>query len=156
MLATYRKIPVTVQAVQWTGDNYTEVCKLNDQRCRLHYYGGHKTLIIETLEGEMAATLGDYIIKGVEGELYPCKASVFEKTYTAETEPRVEITLYGESVPDKPESMNINMQTKFFPCPPVLHNEEIAPEWKGRERILPYLEAILVAVMRKRKVLELK
>jgi hypothetical protein len=40
-----------------------------------------KDMIIKTLEGDMMVSEGDYIIRGIEGELYPCKASIFEKTY---------------------------------------------------------------------------
>lgn len=40
-----------------------------------------KKMIIPTLEGDMEASLGDYIIKGVNGEFYPCKPDIFEKTY---------------------------------------------------------------------------
>lgn len=42
---------------------------------------GEPTLTIQTLEGNMTARLGDYIIKGVNGEFYPCKPDIFEKTY---------------------------------------------------------------------------
>ncbi len=40
-----------------------------------------KYIVIETLEGFMNAYSGDYVIKGIEGEIYPCKASIFEATY---------------------------------------------------------------------------
>ena len=45
-----------------------------------------KILKIKTLEGEMTANVGDWIIKGVAGELYPCKPDIFEKTYEFMTE----------------------------------------------------------------------
>lgn len=48
---------------------------------QVHYDIKSKTWHIETLEGEMVAHDGDYLIQGVEGELYPCKRRVFEKTY---------------------------------------------------------------------------
>ena len=54
----YRKIPVTIEA-----------------------YQTNKEMEIETLEGTMKANKGDWIIKGVKGELYPCKPDVFEMTY---------------------------------------------------------------------------
>ena len=41
----------------------------------------HSDYVIKTLEGEMTATFGDWIIKGVKGEIYPCKSDIFEKTY---------------------------------------------------------------------------
>ena len=44
------------------------------------------TLVIHTLEGDMEASIGDYIIKGVNGEFYPCKPNIFTKTYEEVTE----------------------------------------------------------------------
>lgn len=45
------------------------------------FYKDQYELFIETLEGNMKVSVGDYIIKGVNGELYPCKPDIFEKTY---------------------------------------------------------------------------
>lgn len=78
----YRKIPIVIEAVQWTGDNYNQVCKfvgklLDRAECRNNTSG----LIIETLEGDMLASQGDYIIRGIKGEYYPCKSDIFEETY---------------------------------------------------------------------------
>lgn len=56
----YRKKPVIIEAIQFEDNPY---------------------LKIETLEGIMKASVGDYIIKGVNGEFYPCKPDIFEKTY---------------------------------------------------------------------------
>ena len=47
---------------------------------------GETTLVIHTLEGDMEASIGDYIIKGVNGEFYPCKPDIFAKTYEEVTE----------------------------------------------------------------------
>lgn len=76
----YRKKPVEIEAVQYTGDNFKEVCEfvgkiLNMTDSEQNY------IIIETLEGDMTASVGDFIIKGVHGEFYPCKPDIFEKTY---------------------------------------------------------------------------
>jgi hypothetical protein len=52
--------------------------------CKSCYFTSHgvvKDLYIDTLEGDMQASVGDYIIKGVEGEFYPCKPQIFELTY---------------------------------------------------------------------------
>ena len=84
----FRKKPVTIAAIQWTGDNFDEVkaffgedakkCSnlvdLNDQPIE-------GNLIIETLEGNHTASPGDFIIRGVKGEYYPCKPDIFEQTY---------------------------------------------------------------------------
>lgn len=79
-MAKYRKKPVEIEAIQWTGNNETEIAEFTrngnryiefeDDICR-----------IETLEGIMTASKGDFIIKGVKGEFYPCKPDIFEQTY---------------------------------------------------------------------------
>jgi hypothetical protein len=91
-MAQYRKKPVVVEAIQWDGANHREM---------FNFLGGEDTdyitasglnfyidwakveggLIIKTLEGEHIASIGDFIIKGVQGEFYPCKPDIFEKTY---------------------------------------------------------------------------
>ena len=90
----YRKKPVVVEAIQWNGTNDREMFdfltnyeKTNDfiSTSGENFYIDHEKvkggLIIKTLEGEHIATIVDYIIKGVEGEFYPCKPDIFEKTY---------------------------------------------------------------------------
>jgi hypothetical protein len=78
-MAKYRKKPVVIEAVQWTGQNFGEIHMLN------HDITGapqdSHALYIPTLEGVMRADLGDWIIKGVAGEFYPCKDSIFKATY---------------------------------------------------------------------------
>jgi hypothetical protein len=85
----YRKKPVVIDAVQWTGENLFEVI----QFCGMHPSAAHwkweeycdvvakNGLKIFTLEGHHMASIGDYIIKGVMGEFYPCKPDIFEMTY---------------------------------------------------------------------------
>lgn len=88
----YRKKPVTIEALQWTGNNHRQM---------FNFLGGEDTdymtasgtnfyidwskveggLVIKTLEGEHIASIGDWIIKGVKGEFYPYKPDVFEMTY---------------------------------------------------------------------------
>lgn len=81
-MAKYRKKPVVIEAVQWDGksgtifplapfENATKAPEVNEDG----------TLDITTLEGVMTAEIGDYVIKGVSGEIYPCKLDIFEKTY---------------------------------------------------------------------------
>lgn len=81
----YRKKPVVIEAVQWTGDNIADVSSLAmDSKNEIDVVGmqgGSLGINISTLEGEMTASIGDFIIKGVNGELYPCKADIFAKTY---------------------------------------------------------------------------
>lgn len=82
---TYRKKPVVIEAVQWTGTptSYSEICLLAGDEIPSHA-DNPDVLVIKTLEGGMCANVGDYIIKGVKGELYPCKPDIFEMTYEAE------------------------------------------------------------------------
>lgn len=85
-MGKYRKKPVVIEAVQWTGNNYAEICRFTEMtlgRTRLTYspYGISDQLIIPTFEGEHRANIGDFIIKGVKGEFYPCKPDIFEATY---------------------------------------------------------------------------
>lgn len=74
----FRKKPVVVEAVQWNGNNFDEVVELGGRIIRPE---GYTWLDIGTLEGTMRADLGDWIIKGVKGEVYPCKPDIFAATY---------------------------------------------------------------------------
>ena len=76
-MAKYRKKPVVIEAIQWTGKNYLDTRKFID--CMGNFFNGK--VYIKTLEGTHCASIGDFIIKGVNGELYPCKPDIFEKTY---------------------------------------------------------------------------
>lgn len=89
----YRKKPVVIQAVQWTGDNLYEVIAFTDGPPDIRSMHASMKwdeyrdlvardgLMIFTLEGKMLANVGDWIIKGVKGEHYPCKPDVFAATY---------------------------------------------------------------------------
>lgn len=76
-MTKYIKRPVEVEAVRWNGMNHKEVLSFCEDKITFEF--GHP--YIKTLEGAMNVSKGDYIIKGVEGEFYPCKPSIFEKTY---------------------------------------------------------------------------
>ena len=78
----FRKKPVVIEAVEWDGTNGSldEIADLAlDCGRRVQLVGGQ--LEIPTLEGVMTASLGDWVIKGVQGEIYPCKPDIFEATY---------------------------------------------------------------------------
>jgi hypothetical protein len=90
----YRKKPVKIEAILWTGENQREMFdfltdgkKVDDYMTASGdtFYIDHNKvkggLVIKTLEGEHIASIGDYIIKGVAGEFYPCKPEIFEQTY---------------------------------------------------------------------------
>ena len=77
MVTQYQKKPVIIEAVQFNGHNQEEIRK---------FVGGRQSseddeISIITLEGIMHASIGDYIIKGVKGEFYPCKPDIFRETY---------------------------------------------------------------------------
>ena len=79
-MGRYRKKPVVIEAVRWTGENLDAVNGL----CQI--YGSitksvDSRAIIPTLEGTMLADVGDMIIRGVKGEVYPCKPDIFDATY---------------------------------------------------------------------------
>lgn len=76
----FKKKPVVIDAVQWTGKNLKELMEFALTADKGLGYQEDK-LFIPTLEGTMTAEKFDWIIKGVAGELYPCKPEIFEKTY---------------------------------------------------------------------------
>ena len=76
----YRKKPVVIEALQFDGKNYEECLNLSED---IFMFDGDNYLNITTLEGTMKCSVGDYIIKGINGEFYPCKPDIFEKTYEA-------------------------------------------------------------------------
>ncbi len=78
-MAKYIKKPIPITAIQWTGYNKREIIEFTNHRCR--FCNGKVSIIIPTLEGDMGATDGDYIIRGVDGEFYPCRQEIFLKTY---------------------------------------------------------------------------
>lgn len=76
MIGKYRKKPVVIEALQFTG-NFDEIEE---------FVGGdadykNDELIVATLEGPLRASRNDWIIKGVKGEFYPCKPDIFDATY---------------------------------------------------------------------------
>ena len=81
----YRKKPVVIEAVQWKGGYDTArdllVQELNVPGRYITLGDGMGQLKITTLEGVMIADQSDWIIKGVHGEVYPCKKDIFQKTY---------------------------------------------------------------------------
>jgi hypothetical protein len=85
----YRKKQIVVDAIQWTGFNKEDIIKFCDNNCSFFQTivgteGGYRdvcVLTIPTPEGNCNALCGDYIIKGIDGEFYPCKQYIFEKTY---------------------------------------------------------------------------
>lgn len=84
MIEKYRKKPVVIEAVKWDGKNLRELEKFVGDKLESSidiHNAVNVDIWINTLEGRMFADRGDYIIKGVNGEFYPCKPDVFNKTY---------------------------------------------------------------------------
>lgn len=79
MVHKYVKKPVVISALKWTGDNILEMCNFTGKEDGELLKNDE--LYIDTLEGTMHASVGDYIVCGVDGEFYPCKPDIFEKTY---------------------------------------------------------------------------
>lgn len=73
----YRKKPIIIEAIQYNGKNALDVFNFCKGSVIIH----SGSLIVKTLEGNIKANVGDYIIKGINGEFYPCKSEIFEKTY---------------------------------------------------------------------------
>lgn len=79
-ISKFRKKPVVIEAIKWTGENKQEISLFMDMVLRTNAKNAYE-LEIPTLEGTMIASTGDWIIRGVDGEFYPCKPDIFEKTY---------------------------------------------------------------------------
>lgn len=81
----FRKKPVVIDAVQFTGLNFAELsafCGRDLQPSGVNL-PPNATIEIHTREGTMRASVGDWIIRGVQGEFYPCKPDIFAATYEA-------------------------------------------------------------------------
>ena len=102
----YIKKQVVVEAIQWDGtlEKALEISQIDGLNSIIEYYSTKTVIIgestsssantyeeiksfkIKTLEGDMNVSKGDYIIKGIKGEFYPCKEDIFKKTYVDFTE----------------------------------------------------------------------
>ena len=76
----YRKKPVVIDAIKFDGtqDSIVKIMGMSNQRSMRFE---NNSIFIDTLEGKMQANVGDWVIKGVKGECYPCKPDIFEATY---------------------------------------------------------------------------
>ena len=86
----FRKKPVVIDAVQWTGDNRREIMLFFAKEGFINWHWSSiqeiNSIFIDTLEGTHEARIGDWIIKGVNGEFYPCKPDIFEMIYEEVTD----------------------------------------------------------------------
>lgn len=90
MFRTFVKRPVVIQAIRWNGNNIRELSEFMGEKLpngtlerRFDIYGdtSNPDLVIFTLEGDHHASVGDWIIRGIQGEFYPCKPDIFEQIY---------------------------------------------------------------------------
>lgn len=120
----FTKKPVTISAIQWTGENLPAVIEFTGKHPRwgdwfadmgeyiAHVRSDGNRFKIFTLEGVMDALPGDWIIRGVQGEHYPCKPDIFAATYDpAELQERRKAA--------EPELKPANLIAKFYECYPV-------------------------------------
>ena len=147
----FRKKPIVIEAIQYTGNNNEEIVK----------FAGHKVqfgsandteLRIYTLEGDMTVKVNDWIIKGIKGEFYPCKPDIFKETYEGDKMKIINITCVEklQSLLDKSCSQTIrpawnNSFTKdaisFVRAPTVLASKlnplviEKPPKFKVKEKV---------------------
>jgi hypothetical protein len=82
----FRKRPVVIEAMRFTPETGAEVWEWASSKPMKDAAGKVIGLRIYTLEGDMKADFGDWIIRGVKGEFYPCKPDIFEATYEAVTD----------------------------------------------------------------------
>lgn len=73
------KKPIPIDAFQWTGHNFDQIANFMGDNHPV--IDGSNNLFIHTLEGEMKAAPGSWIIRGLKGEYYPCREDIFEETY---------------------------------------------------------------------------
>ncbi|CGF05856.1 hypothetical protein [Streptococcus pneumoniae] len=81
-MTKYKKKPVVIEAIRFIGSNYEEIREFIGENTLC----SDLSIVISTLEGDMVAQKGDYIIKGVQGEFYPCKPDIFNATYEVVSE----------------------------------------------------------------------
>ena len=81
MIKKYRKKLVVIEAVRLEKGSGDTINLFMGNKVDWEYRGGELYLKIKTIKGTMIANYGDYIIKGVKGEFYPCKPDIFEQTY---------------------------------------------------------------------------
>jgi hypothetical protein len=77
----FRKKPVVIEAIQFTDESKDRCGCFVTCNWAAVFKDGKPAIEIQTLEGTMTAVIGDWIIKGVKGEFYPCKPDIFEATY---------------------------------------------------------------------------
>lgn len=145
----YRKKPVTIEAVQFDGLNPTEIKDFVGENCEVEIYDNEVTppvarIVIHTLEGDMEVSEGDYVIKGVKGEFYPCKPDIFQQTYESE-EPDKSLE---EAAEEYTQKMLESWRFDSTGCRPPRESFIAGAEWQKNQMLkdaIPFYE-ILKAV----------
>lgn len=81
MVKKYKMRPISLQAIQWTCENNVDVLKFGENKIGLIAVDTYSALCIATDEGDVYASVGDYIVRGVQGEFYAYKPDVFEQMF---------------------------------------------------------------------------
>lgn len=113
----YIKKTVEIEAVQFvdTPERICEIAEFMGGDLRVNYEDKDNPYIpIETLEGTMKASVGDYIIKGVKGEFYPCKPDIFEQTYDCVGTPLDRMYREIDELVDRFAKLNVFMKSDKF------------------------------------------
>lgn len=136
-MAKYKTKPCEIEAIQWNGLNLEEIKEFVGKLliyniCDTAWEVGkgrpHVDMKIKTLEGNMQASVGDYIIKGLRGEYYPCKPDVFEKKY---------MLVNGQTNADRIQSMSYEELAEFL----VNFKNTFGEEYEGEISCLEWLQS---------------
>lgn len=88
MTRFFRKRPVVITACQYVQGKSEEVLRFTSGQATWDDVVNKGTLVIHTLEGTMTVSVGDWVIRGVQGEYYPCKPDIFAATYEEVQQPQ--------------------------------------------------------------------
>lgn len=125
MMAQFRKKPVVIEAIQLSKTNWREVLALNPDK--IHWLGNRLRpggddaaldcigVVIDTLEGAMTAQIGDWIIRGINGEFYPCKPDIFVGTYEPVDCDDTPSTPYASNLSDSLPHLSQSSPKNFTP-----------------------------------------
>ena len=147
----YIKKQVVVEAVQWDGtlEKALEISQIDGLNSIIEYYSTKTVIIgestsnsvntseeiksfkIKTLEGDMNVSEGDYIIKGIKGEFYPCKEDIFKKTYLDFTE-YVSTNELLTDLDNALESVENNLQSFLPDEVHIKYLREVLPVIRGK------------------------
>jgi hypothetical protein len=121
-MARFTKKPVTIDAIQFTGDNLFDCLRfMGEKQEIIDNLELHATdaPIIHTPEGTMSTSIGDWIICGIKGEYYPCKPDIFAATYSE-----------GERLPQEYPVTVLTVKGDIIDQPPPQRRDDLVPSWE--------------------------